>query len=285
MNVERIVPDEHYSSSYSSYVEHLGRYQFASRQAGTNAKVLDLGCGCGYGTAHLAEIPGRHVIGLDLSAEATGYGRRHYRMPRLNFLNGTAASLPLRNGAVDAVVALEMLEHVNDPKAVLAEIHRVLKPGGLCVVSTPNRLVTGSGEVPDNPYHVKEYTPEELRALLSGSFKEYFLYGQAETPACTALRENMACIWQNLSLIPLIQQELESLRAKLEMDERVTGLAWLRRIARWLRGDDLTPTVAGALSVSQSFRYSKSLLHTVIDLDITPYDLESAAVLIAVCRT
>jgi len=285
---ERIIPHQYYSEHYSTYANYIGRYRFASRFIGPTAAVLDLGCGCGYGSAHLAEAPGRLVFGLDRSAEATGYGRSHYPSSRLRFVRAAATAVPIRSGALDAVVAMEMIEHVGDPKGVLAEARRVLKKGGVLLVSTPNRLVTGTVEKPSNPYHVREYSVEEFRTLLAGSFDEIALYGQEVTPSFRAYQENMARIWHNLSLIPVLYDELHALRARLEMDERLTGLSLLRRLKHLFFGRS-GERVGGAggeekPDLNQAFRHAQALMNSVTDFDVHPYQLDAAPILVAVCR-
>ncbi|MEW6247480.1 MAG: class I SAM-dependent methyltransferase [Nitrospirota bacterium] len=287
MHVERIIPHLHYGPSYSSYAEHLGRYMFVARLLGPTATVLDLGCGSGYGAAYLAEASGRTVIGVDLSAEAISYARNHCQMHRLSFLRATAPMLPIKSESVDAAIALEVIEHVKDAKAVVCEIRRILKPAGICVVSTPNRLVNGTGMTPDNPYHVREYTPEEFRTLLRVAFAEFSLYGQAYTPAFLAFQENMRRIWHNLSLIPTLFHELHALRSRLERDERLIGLALLRKLKQKLaRNKKETAAVSPepTADVERAFRHMQALVNSMADREVTPYGIEKAPVIVAVCR-
>jgi SAM-dependent methyltransferase len=273
---ERILPHLYYKDFYPTYANFLGRYAFASKFVGPEATVLDLACGCGYGTAHLAEAPRRLVIGLDQSVEATEYGRDHYASSRLRFLRGSATDLPFQSQSVDAVVALEMIEHVQDDKGVLAEAYRLLKPGGVCVLSTPNRLVTGTVDKPSNPYHVREYTPDEFRALLRQSFCEFSLYGQDLTPASQVCTENMARIWHNLSLL---HDQCHATRSRLELDERFTGLSLLRRLKRVLGGEKKPSQTPGQALLQPLFQ-----LNRMDDWDITPYGVERAPIIMAVCR-
>lgn len=195
--------------------------------------------------------------------------------------------LPIKSESVDAVVALEVIEHVKDAKAVVCEIRRILKPAGICVVSTPNRLANGTGMIPDNPYHVQEYTPDEFKTLLRFAFAEFSLYGQAYTPAFLAFQENMRRIWHNLSLIPLLHQELHVLKARLEMDERLTGLSLLRRLKRKLFGGEekkISPDFDRMSDSQQVFRHAEALVNSVVDREITPYGIDTAPVILAVCR-
>lgn len=284
---ERILPHRYYEEFYSTYANYIGRYHFASRFIGPGARVLDLACGRGYGSAHLAEAPDRLVVGLDRSAEAADYGRKQYASSRLRFMCADATAIPIRSEMLDAVVAMEMIEHIDDDKGVLAEVWRVLKRSGLLLVSTPNKLVTGIGEKPSNPFHVREYTPDEFRALLGGVFREVSLYGQEVTPSFRVWQDNMARIWHNLALIPVLYNELHALRARVEMDERLTGLSWLRRLKRLLvgpRSNDTARSEGVRTDVNAAFRHAQALVNSIGDFDFRPYQLESATILVAVCR-
>ena len=284
---ERIVPHRYYQEFYSTYANYVGRYQFASRFIGPGAKVLDLGCGCGYGSAHLAESPDRLIVGLDRSTEGTGYGQAHYASSRLRFVRADAATVPLRSETVDAVVAMEMIEHIEDAKGVLAEAWRVLKRSGLLLVSTPNRLVTGIVDTPSNPFHVREYTPDEFKTLLKGVFREVSLYGQELTPSFRAYQDNMARIWHNLGLIPLLYNQLHALRARLDMDERLTGLSLLRRLKRFVCGRSAEEEAqAGEVraDLNVAFEHAQALVNSMGDFDFQPYQLDAATILVAVCR-
>lgn len=103
---------------------------------GAAGTFVDIGCGGGAGTALLADAARAHtVVGVDLSEPALrrGAGEGRYRPVRSS---GTA--LALRDGAADAVALDDVIEHLVDPDALLAEIRRVLRPGGVLFLSTPN---------------------------------------------------------------------------------------------------------------------------------------------------
>ncbi len=275
---ERLDPDRYHAEHYSTFANYLGRYAFAGRFVGPHATVLDLGCGCGYGSAYLADAPGRTVLGADRSAEGAGYARKRYNSRRLGFITTDATALPIATGSLDAVVALEMIEHVADANAVVREVWRALKPRGIFVVSTPNRRITGSGDKPANPFHVREYSSEEFRALLEQAFAQTSLYGETLTPAFLVHQENMAKIWRNLSVL---HDQVQALHSRLEMDERFTGLSLLRKLKRLLlkrREDPLTSPFA------QEFSHGRYIENSMGDWEVTPYQIESSPVMIAVCR-
>jgi SAM-dependent methyltransferase len=83
----------------------------------------------------------------------------------------------------DAVVFLQTIEHVQEPKAVLDHFRSLLRPGGTVYVSTPNLLTLAppGAEKSDNPWHVKEYRAQEFRELCEQSFDHVELLGLFHT--------------------------------------------------------------------------------------------------------
>ncbi len=103
-------------------------------------KVLDLGCAFGFSTLKLAR-KGYTTVGVDNSARYIAWAKR--RHPDGIYLQSSAESLPLDDASFDAVLLLDVLEHVVDQVAVIREIERVLKPGGTLVLSVPHRGLLG----------------------------------------------------------------------------------------------------------------------------------------------
>ena len=172
---ERVVPGQVDPDLWN---EHFSRYVFASRLA-RRRRVLDAGCGTGYGAAELARAAVQ-VVGTDLSAEAVAYARRRYGAPNLEFVQADCARLPFRDGAFDLAVSFELIEHLDDWRSFLCELRRVLSPAGQCVISTPNRhtyaetrALTGP-----NPFHRHEFDFEEFREELQAVFPQVALYLQ-----------------------------------------------------------------------------------------------------------
>ena len=98
--------------------------------------VLDLGCSSGLMIAEvLRQWPAASVIGID--AEADGLAAAHVRMPEIPFVHASGTDLPLVDACIDAVMSLNVLEHIPDDVLVLHEVHRVLRPGGTAVVVVP----------------------------------------------------------------------------------------------------------------------------------------------------
>ncbi len=144
---------------------HEAAYGFVAERVGGRT-VLEVGCGEGYGTALLARAA-ETVVGVDYDALTASHAAASY--PQAQFVRANLAALPCRTGAVDVVVTLQVIEHVWNHGEFVDECRRVLGPGGLLVVSTPNRLTFSPGQdVPLNPFHTVEFTAAELAALLSG---------------------------------------------------------------------------------------------------------------------
>jgi SAM-dependent methyltransferase len=132
------------------------------------AVVLDAGVGEGYGAALLARTA-RRVVGLELDpAVAAHVGGRY---PAVATVRADLQAFPVGDGVVDAVVNLQVIEHLWDQPGFLAECARVLRPGGLLHCATPNRLTFSPGAGPDdrplNPFHTRELTGTELAALVA----------------------------------------------------------------------------------------------------------------------
>lgn len=87
-----------------------------------------------------------------------------------------ATHLEFQDGFFHAVYSIQVIEHAEEVERYLAEVSRVLRPGGVFVVATPNRL-TYSPDGMHNPFHVREYDARELGALLGSTFGEVEVVG------------------------------------------------------------------------------------------------------------
>lgn len=132
------------------------------------ATVVDAGCGEGYGADLLADAA-RQVVAVDRDLPAIAHIRQAY--PRLRPVCANLIRLPLPAGSCDAVVSLQVIEHQWDVDRYLAEVARVLRPGGTFLCATPNRLTfTPHSATPVNPFHTVEFAAGELASCLERRF-------------------------------------------------------------------------------------------------------------------
>lgn len=145
------------------------------------AAVLEAGCGEGYGADLLAGVAER-VVGLDHDALTAAHVARRY--PRIGVARANLVALPVSDARLDAVVSLQVIEHLWDQGLFLRECLRVLRPGGRIMVSTPNRLTFSPGrDTPLNPFHTRELAPAELAELVAeAGFTDVELLGLHHGP-------------------------------------------------------------------------------------------------------
>lgn len=169
---ERTIPDIEIEQYW--FMRHLAVYEWLLEQVQARGwpceRIVDAGCGEGYG-AEVLRRAGAEVVAIDYDEVSIAHVRLKY--PQLDAVRANLVALPLPDRSMDMVVSLQVIEHLWDLPGFLAECYRVLRPGGVLVVSTPNRPVFSPGlkrgERPVNPYHVEEFDAEQLRHLLSAA--------------------------------------------------------------------------------------------------------------------
>jgi SAM-dependent methyltransferase len=171
-------------STDTQWVVQLSGYAWALQQLGESRqlKILDAACGTGFGTYELAQGALR-AVGVDLSKEAVSGSRARFRAPNLAYLVMDVTRLAFPGRMFDAIISQDTLEHVQQDELFIAEVARVLRPGGTFVVFTPCR--ESHTTAPENPFHIREYSPESLTVLLRARFPTVRLFGRRLAPALT----------------------------------------------------------------------------------------------------
>ena len=180
---------ERYVSSLSGPIqhEHYHRYLLAA-QFCAGRDVLDIACGEGYGSAMLGSVAAS-VTGVDIDPAAVAYALTTYVAEHVTFAQGSATRIPLANASVDVVVSFETLEHFAEHDDFMKEVQRVLRPGGLLIISSPNAPVyTGI----DGHVNVRELDETEFRDLLGRYFAHTQLLSQRAVCGSLLLSESAA---------------------------------------------------------------------------------------------
>lgn len=166
---------------HNLYFAH--HYWFVSKQIPKGSKVLDLGCGSGYGTWYLAHV-GNHVLGIDVDAKTIDWAKKHFKNNNLSFKLYSPLNHNYGVSIYDSVVCFEVLEHVKEQQSLIQGIYRSLKPNSELIISTPNITKTGvrtklleERKTTMNPGHVKEISIKEIEELLKQYFQHVELYG------------------------------------------------------------------------------------------------------------
>lgn len=179
---ERYVP----SMSGDIELEHLHRYLFAAA-ACRGLDVLDVASGEGYGSAVLAQ-QARSVVGVELDEGAVRWAQSRYGSERLRFVQGDCRELPLPDKSVDVAVSFETLEHFREHEEFVREVRRVLRPGGIFMISTPDRDVYNQTFAQPNAFHVRELNKTEFTKLLLGQFQHVVMGVQRIVVGSSILR-------------------------------------------------------------------------------------------------
>ena len=160
------------------WYEHMHRYAYAVDFC-RGKRVLDAACGEGYGSALLAQA-GAKVLGLDVDLVAVDHALQRYQsVENLRFETRDVTALDeLADGSFDVIVSFETLEHVQQQERMLAGFKRLLAPGGVLMISSPDKRTYSDLRGYHNEFHVRELYRDQLEALLKTQFAHTQLYCQ-----------------------------------------------------------------------------------------------------------
>lgn len=231
-----------------SFQRHRAEYRLCAPLLGPG-RVLDLGCGTGHSYEELAP---RETVGLDVSADALAGQHREIHVADMR-------TLPFENGSFASVIAIHSIEHVPEPDRVLAEVVRVLGPGGRAIFATPNRLTFGRPDEIIDPYHYIEYDAQQLRDLCARFFRTVEVLGLEVSARYGAIHDA-----ERRELDRLLARD--PLRLRRLLPRRVR-----QRLYDWRLGSDRAAPRPGALEIGQE------------DFSLSPERLAGAIDLIAIC--
>jgi len=163
-----MVPDPNDLFARFEYARHLFPYVHTAETVASRAPILEIGFGSGFGAGYLAAHLGK-VFAVDISLDAAVFARALY--PEVHFGISTGDALPFPTGVFGSVVSFQVIEHVDNPAKFLREIGRVLRPGGECFLTTPNRRFRlFPFQRPLNEYHQREYSARTLAREVGAVF-------------------------------------------------------------------------------------------------------------------
>jgi 2-polyprenyl-3-methyl-5-hydroxy-6-metoxy-1,4-benzoquinol methylase len=172
--VERLSPA---TDDYIEILYHWQRYLMTGHLV-EGKQVLDAACGEGYGAEYLARFATR-VCAVDVDGQTIKAAQTKYRRAHLHFQQGSIHQLPFAAETFDIATSFETIEHLpaEQQESFLGELMRVLKPGGLLLISTPNRRRT-ERFAEKNPHHLREFYLEEFTGFLKKYFKHVHCWFQ-----------------------------------------------------------------------------------------------------------
>ncbi len=141
--------------------DHISRYLLATNYIEKSHKVLDFGCGVGYG-AYILSPYAETIYAIDKEYEAIEYALEHYRSRNIVYRVGNSIDV---EEFYDVVTAFEVIEHVDEPFEVLKEIQKAIKPLGTILISTPD-ADTQHYSPEKFPFHKRHFTQKEFTELI-----------------------------------------------------------------------------------------------------------------------
>ncbi len=204
-------------------IEHYHRY-FLAREICRGKEVLDIASGEGYGTAFLAQVA-HSVTGVELMPEVAAHAARAYSRSNLRFVAGDVRSIPLRSASIDVVVSFETLEHIYEHDTFVAEIRRVMRPGGVLIMSTPDKAIYSPSGTTENQFHVRELTREEFTATLRRRFSHVTCLAQRSIIGAAILPDPSA----RLAASPITFERLD--QERFEVSEGLPRAPYIIAVA------------------------------------------------------
>ena len=151
------------------YQRHLIAYKEAANII--SGKVLEIGSGEGYGIDELAPNSTSYIA---VDKYNTSISKELGENNKITFIQTEVPPLSeIDDDSIDFVVSFQVIEHIKDDQYFLQEIFRVLKPGGKAILTTPNKIMS----ITRNPWHIREYSPSEMRGILEKNFDNVELKG------------------------------------------------------------------------------------------------------------
>jgi SAM-dependent methyltransferase len=239
---ERVVTSE--GGFNPTWQRHVAAYALCGRFLGPG-RIADIGCGVGHSYRLLAP---RETVGVDVDPTVLEGQQRET-------VAADMRRLPFADGEFDGVIAVQSIEHVPDSERALVEIARVLRPGAVAVLVTPNRLTFARQDEIIDPYHYVEYDPAELESLSNRFFRSVEMAGIFGSDRYRAIVAR-----EHAKLDALLRRDPLRLRRLLPRTAR-------QRLYDWrLSGERVNPDPEASAITVEDFMLGDRGLETALDL-------------------
>ena len=195
----------HDPSEQVIYNRCLFAYKAASEIVKGN--IIELGSGEGYGIQLLAPLANHYLAVDKFDTDISGHNNVEFRKQLMPSLSGIA------DNSFDFAVTFQVIEHIKDDKAFVSEIYRVLKPGGMLLLSTPNRPMS----LTRNPWHIREYTAAELSAVVSKKFQKVEVKGVFGSPVVMEYHDSNKASVQRITRYDILKLQYRLPRQLLQL--------------------------------------------------------------------
>lgn len=238
--------------------QHLSAYEYAA-QFVKEKKVLELGCGEGYGTVLLAQSASK-ICALDYSKTAIEKAKKNYQVNNLEFICRDVNRLNFEPDSFEVIVAFQFIEHLKKPEPIFLSISNLLKSPGIFLSSTPNKKAS----LVQQPYHFKEYDKDELQQTLKNYFANVAIYGLQFSQRVAAFREKRRQASQSLLRLDFMKLH--------------------RLLPRFIRQKAFD--LAAAKLSEKIYLENRDLVESITTADywVSDKDIDSAIDLISVCQ-
>lgn len=195
-------------------------YAYKAASESVNGNIIELGSGEGYGIQILAPLA-QHYLAVDkFDTDISGHVNVEFRKQLLPSLAGIA------DNTFDYAVSFQVIEHIQDDITFIQEIHRVLKPGGTLMLTTPNRPMS----LTRNPWHIREYTAAELAAIVGTSFGKVEVKGVYGSPVVMEYHERNKASVQRITRYDILKLQYRLPRRLLQIPYDIMNRLNRRRL-------------------------------------------------------
>jgi len=208
----------HDPSEQVIYNRCLFAYKAASEIV--NGAIIELGSGEGYGIQILAPLAKQYLAVDKYDTDISGHANVEFRKQLLPSLAGIA------DNSFDFAVTFQVIEHIQDDNTFVKEIHRVLRPGGKLLLTTPNRPMS----LTRNPWHIREYTAAELSATIGKSFGKVKVKGVFGSPVVMEYHERNKASVQRITRFDILNLQYRLPRQLLQIPYDIMNRLNRRRL-------------------------------------------------------